>query len=82
MSLPKYPNYKDSKVWLGHVPSEWDVMRLMRVASVNDDVLPESTEPSLELEYVDIGSVSLDRGIERTERFTFSEAPCPSGRPA
>ena len=81
MSLPRYPQYKDSKVeWLGRVPHGWDVMRLMRVASVNDDVLPESTSPTFEIEYVDIGSVSLDRGIERAEKLIFSDAPSRARR--
>ncbi|MFH0134499.1 restriction endonuclease subunit S [Variovorax sp. VaC1] len=80
MSLPRYPHYKDSDSWLEQVPSDWDVARLMRVASVNDGVLPESTEPSFELEYVDIGSVSLDRGVERTERMAFSDAPSRARR--
>jgi type I restriction enzyme S subunit len=81
MSLPRYENYKDSEVeWLGPVPKGWNVMRLMRVASVNDDVLPESTPPDFEIEYVDIGSVSLDQGIEKTERFQFSEAPSRARR--
>lgn len=80
MSLPRYGEYKDSGTWLGHVPSKWAVMRLMQVASVNDDVLPESTKSDFELEYVDIGSVSLDRGIERTEQFKFSDAPSRARR--
>jgi type I restriction enzyme, S subunit len=81
MSLPRYPQYKNSKVeWLGRVPHGWDVMRLMRVASVNDDVLPESTSPTFEIEYVDIGSVSLDRGIERAEKLIFSDAPSRARR--
>ncbi len=81
MSLPRYPEYKDSGVqWLGAVPSGWNAVRLMWAASVNDDVLPESTSPTLEIQYVDIGSVSLDRGIERTEQFSFSEAPSRARR--
>lgn len=81
MSLPRYPQYKDSEVrWLGPIPVGWNVMRLMRVASVNDDVLSESTPTTFEIEYVDIGSVSLDHGIERTEQFCFSDAPSRARR--
>jgi len=80
MTLRKYKNYRDDRSWLGQVPSTWDVARLLHVASVNDDVLPESTDPSFELEYVDIGSVSLDRGIEKTEAMTFSDAPSRARR--
>lgn len=81
MSLPKYPAYKDSGVgWLGQIPSGWDAMRLKQAASVNDDALPETTSPEFELAYVDIGSVSLDRGIERTESFDFQNAPSRARR--
>ncbi|WP_355507490.1 restriction endonuclease subunit S [Xanthomonas cannabis] len=52
----------------------------MWVASVNDDVLPETTNSDYEIEYVDIGSVSLDRGIERTERINFAGAPSRARR--
>ena len=32
MSLPRYPNYKDSGVeWLGEVPEHWDVVRLRQL---------------------------------------------------
>ena len=31
MSLPRYPEYKDSGVaWLGEVPEHWDIDRLKR----------------------------------------------------
>nr|WP_304306813.1 restriction endonuclease subunit S [Pseudacidovorax intermedius] len=65
---------------MGPVPSAWAVMRLMQVASVNDDVLSETTDAETEIEYVDIGSVSLDRGIERTERINFGKAPSRARR--
>ena len=32
MSLPRYPDYKDSGVeWLGEVPAHWEVVRLKNV---------------------------------------------------
>lgn len=66
--------------WLESVPHGWAITRLMHVASINDDVLSESTESSLEIEYVDIGSVSLECGIERTERLSFMNAPSRARR--
>ena len=81
MSLPRYPNYQSSgTAWLEEIPATWRVMPLIRVASVNDEVLPESTPPSFEIEYVDIGSVSLEKGIERTEQFIFADAPSRARR--
>lgn len=33
MSLPRYPNYKDSRVeWLGEVPGHWGVKRIRFVS--------------------------------------------------
>ena len=81
MSLPRYPNYKNSRgAWLEEIPATWRVMHLIRAVSVNDEVLPESTSPDFEIEYVDIGNVSLEKGIERTEQFIFADAPSRARR--
>ncbi|WP_433704174.1 restriction endonuclease subunit S [Paraburkholderia sacchari] len=81
MSLPRYLQYKDSgAVIVGAVPHHWQMKPVKAVASINDDVLPETTEPTYELTYVDIGSVSLGSGIESTETFTFKDAPSRARR--
>jgi type I restriction enzyme S subunit len=81
MSLPRYPKYKDSGVeWLGEVPEHWEAKPLKALATMNDDVLPETTEPDYEIDYVDIGSVSLESGIEKTETFVFANAPSRARR--
>jgi len=81
MSLPHYPDYKDSGLaWLGQVPAHWLVKPLKAIASLNDEALPETTDPDFEIEYVDIGSVSLDTGISANERFLFKGAPSRARR--
>lgn len=81
MKLKPYPSYKDSGVeWLGHVPDGWDVKPLKIIASVNDEVLSEVTGPEEEIEYVDIGSVTVENGIEKTELMKFSAAPSRARR--
>jgi type I restriction enzyme S subunit len=81
MSFPRYPKYKDSGVeWLGEVPEHWEVKPLKSIASFNDEVLPESFSADEEIEYVDIGSVSLAGGIERTETMGFGDAPSRARR--
>lgn len=76
-----YPAYKDSGVeWLGEVPAHWKTIPLKRLSSCNNDVLPESTEPETEIEYVDISSVSEVYGIERTEVTRFGAAPSRARR--
>ncbi len=76
-----YPKTKPSGVeWLGDVPEGWEVKPLKIIASFNDDVLSESFGEDEEIEYVDIGSVSLEAGIEKTETFRFGDAPSRARR--
>ena len=81
MSFPRYPAYKPSGVeWLGEVPEHWQEKPLKTITSINDEVLPESLSPDYEIEYVDIGSVSLANGIEKTEAMLFGDAPSRARR--
>ncbi len=81
MSFPRYPAYKDSGVeWLGEVPEHWEEKPLKTVTSINDEVLSESVSIDHEIEYVDISSVSLANGIERTESVIFGDAPSRARR--
>lgn len=50
------------------------------VASLNDEVLPESTDPEREISYIDIGSVSRERGVEITSTMLFADAPSRARR--
>ena len=76
-----YPAYKASGVeWLGTVPQHWDVKRLKYSASINDDALPETTDPDFEFDYVDIGSVNAAAGITTKERMVFDSAPSRARR--
>ena len=76
-----YPAYRDSGVeWLGVIPSHWEVKRLKRVATWNDEVLPDWTDPDLELTYVDIGSVDALDGIVEKSYLRFGSAPTRARR--
>ena len=80
-SLPPYPRYKPSAVeWIGDVPEHWEGWQLKYSASVNDEVLAETTDPDLELSYVDIGSVSAVKGISSTTKVSFEDAPSRARR--
>jgi type I restriction enzyme S subunit len=76
-----YPKYKDSGVeWLGEIPAGWEVKRLKHLALLNPEALPEDTDPTLEMVYVDIGGVdSLGRIVGR-ELLTFGSAPSRARR--
>ena len=53
---------------------------LWAICSCNNQVLAEETNQDQLLEYVDISSVSQERGIERTESFRFGDAPSRARR--
>ena len=76
-----YPAYKNSGVeWLGNVPTHWEVKRLKFSASINDEALPETTDPDMHLSYVDIGSVHPIRGIDSMAEMAFEDAPSRARR--
>ena len=77
----QYAEYKASGVpWLGQVPTHWGDKPLKYLCTYNDEVLPDSTSKELELEYVDIGSVSSTEGITNTENMVFENAPSRAKR--
>ena len=72
---------KDSGVeWLGEVPVHWEVKRLKYLATINDEALPETADPGMEIAYVDIGNVDSIRGITDVEELVFEEAPSRARR--
>lgn len=81
MSFRKYTSYKDSGIeWLGKVPAHWEVKPLKYLSHINNSVLSEGTDPDYEFDYVDIGSVSPELGIAKTERMKFASAPSRARR--
>ena len=76
-----YAAYKPSEVdWLGDLPETWGVKRLKYIASINDETLPETTDPAYEFTYVDIGNVSATHGIMAKESQVFENAPSRARR--
>ena len=76
-----YPAYKDSGVeWLGEIPAHWEVGRLKYLASLNEEALPENTDPDFDMVYVDISSVDSTRGILGKEPLIFAKAPSRARR--
>jgi len=77
----RYLAYKDSGVeWLGEVPEGWESKPLKYISTVNDETLSETTDPDLELVYVDIGSIDPISGIKNRETMTFHNAPSRARR--
>ena len=71
-----YPAYKPSGVaWIGEIPAHWEVRRLKYLSTVNDEALAETTDPNMEMAYVDIGNVDSVAGITCAEDLVFEDAP-------
>lgn len=80
-NYPPYKKYKQTPcAWLKEIPEHWEFKRLKNTASHNDEALDERTDSDLEIEYVDISSVSLVNGIEKTEAMPFEKAPSRARR--
>lgn len=81
MRFAAYPKYKPSGIdWLGDVPEHWEVKRLKYCASINDEALPETTDPAYEMSYIDISSVDATLGIVAREELLFEDAPSRARR--
>jgi type I restriction enzyme S subunit len=78
-----YPAYRASGLeWIGQVPEHWAVKPICRVASCNDDSLPENLQPDQMLRYVDISSVNHTDGIAGVTEIRFADAPSRARRRA
>lgn len=72
---------KDSGVaWIGEIPKNWDLSRLKFSSTYNDESIKEDTNPEKEIEYVEIGSVTLENGVEKAEVMRFKNAPSRARR--
>ena len=72
---------KDSGVeWLDEIPAHWEVKRLKHLATINDETLPETNDPGMEIAYVDIGNVDSIQGITDAEVMVFENAPSRARR--
>lgn len=77
----KYNRYKDSGVeWLGEIPEGWEIIRLKYASVINRATLSENTNTCFEINYVDIGGVTFENGIEKSEKFLFKHSPSRARR--
>lgn len=79
--MKQYEAYKDSGIqWLGEIPSHWSIGKLKHVATCNDEVLNENTDPELQINYVEISDVDSVDGIKCATQYSFKEAPSRARR--
>ena len=80
-SLKPYPEYRDSgAAGVGALPVHWRMKPLKHSVAINAEELHGSTDPDYEIEYVDIGNVSLVEGITATAAYRFEDAPSRARR--
>lgn len=88
MSLPRYPEYKDSRVdWLGELPTHWGVSAIKHILStpVTDGPhetpnFPDEGIPFVSAEAVATGTIDFSkiRGfISEADHLRYSEKYCP-----
>lgn len=65
---------------MSHAKLDWRELPLKHLATLNPEVLTEATQPDYQLAYVDIGSVTLENGIETIEEMGFAAAPSRARR--
>jgi type I restriction enzyme S subunit len=66
--------------WLGTVPAHWEVKPIKYLASCNDEVLPETTDPDAEFRYIEISDVDETQGVTKTQTVIFRDAPSRARR--
>lgn len=72
---------KDSGLkWVGEIPTTWNVCKVKYVATSNTEVLPENFDSDTEIDYIEIGSVTYEGGVNSTERMKFENAPSRARR--
>lgn len=72
---------KDSGIeWLGEVPEGWKIKKLKYLSTVNDEALPETTSPEYLMNYIEIGDVNEENGIESHTELLFKNAPSRARR--
>ncbi len=77
---PKAP-MKDSGVeQIGEMPAHWEIKKIKFISNINEKSLDERTDKNFEFDYVDIGSVTFENGIENTERYMFLDSPSRARR--
>lgn len=72
---------KDSGIdSIGVIPEQWELKKLKFISQINKSVLPENTKENFKIKYVDIGSVTYEEGVTKSEEFEFKAAPSRARR--
>lgn len=78
--MNRYKKYKPSGIdWIGEIPDDWELNKIKYCATINDDVLSETTDENMEMNYVDISSIKKGN-IDKKETLKFVDAPSRARR--
>ena len=61
--------------WIGEIPSHWEVSKLKFLVFENQESLSNSTNPDLELDYIEISDVNSIGEFNQPTKYKFSESP-------
>lgn len=81
MKLTKHNSYKNfDNPLLDKLPSNWSVIRIKDVVSINSKSLTEKTTSDYTFKYIDIGNVNVSGVIAEPELIDFGSAPSRARR--
>ncbi len=79
--LDKTVPMKDSGIdYIGHIPQNWQVIKLKYITLCNKYSLEEQTDKNKQINYIDIGSVTNKDGITDVQEMLFKDAPSRARR--
>ena len=79
---PNVPMKNSGIEWIRLIPENWEAKRMKNICAPNPNSLTEKEDADFEFDYVDIGSVSFEKGIFKTEHYLFKDAPSRARRRA
>lgn len=72
---------KDSGIeWASKIPKKWNTIKLKYLCDYDYQTLDENTNDDFIFDYVDIGAVTYENGIEKYQRMSFKLAPSRARR--
>lgn len=79
--LDKSVPLKDSGIeWIGKIPQHWQIKKLKFITNCNTKVLDEKTPSETIINYIEIGSVTNENGINDFQTMLFENSPSRARR--
>ena len=72
---PKVKMKESGVEWIGEIPVHWRISKLKYLVFDNQESLSNSTNPDLDLDYIEISDVNSNGDINNPTKYIFSESP-------